>query len=381
MHSDPIVRRMHACVLSRVPVCLWGEPGTGKTARTLAYARARKLHIERWLLSRTEPIDIKPRIYNGRVIVCDPPEIERLKAHAEGGSLLFLDELNRASRETEGAALDLIDAPPPGVAVIAACNPPSRGQAARSLGAAAANRFCHLSVAVDAVVWANAQIGGWGDGEGELSLPSADALTRGDARARAYVSSFMRKTGGMRTDKNESGPISILENCPDDPVSAGLAWPSTRTWEHARTIHGVAIALALDMQDILALVSGCVGEGPALEYLAYVQDADLPDPEELLAKPEGFTIDPARIDRTIAAVTAVAGAVKSQFTDGRWRAAWAIINRCFELDQSEAAIVLGDLLMLAYREFGRSDAAAQTALTKPAVLMSLRMAAILGQGK
>ena len=80
-HSDPILRRVHACVLARVPVCLWGEPGTGKTERVKSYAKARSLHLERWLLSRCEPIDIRPRIYHeGRVIVGEAPEVERCRA-------------------------------------------------------------------------------------------------------------------------------------------------------------------------------------------------------------------------------------------------------------------------------------------------------------
>src|SRR5271166_6431142 len=107
MHSDPIIRRMHACVLSRVPVILWGPPGSGKTARVRQYAAARSLHLERWLLSRCEPIDLKPRIYfEGKTIACRPPELER--AANATAALLFLDELNRAARETEGAALDVI---------------------------------------------------------------------------------------------------------------------------------------------------------------------------------------------------------------------------------------------------------------------------------
>lgn len=364
MHSDPIIRRMHACVLAGVPVCLWGESGEGKTVRTKAYAKARGLHLERWLLSRVEPIDLKPRIYqDGQVVVCDAPELARLTRH--GGGLLFLDELNRAMRETEGAALDIMDAPPPNVSVVAACNPPSRGQAARSLGAAAANRFCHLEVDADAIVWSNAQIGGWPELDGELPIPAVDAIARAEARARALVSAFIRKVP------------AALQKCPDNPVDAGKAWPSTRTWEHARVLLTYAMALDLDLEDTRKLVAGCVGDGPAVEFISYVQDADLPDPEDLLAKPKEYMPDPARIDRTIAAMTAVAGAVERRFTDARWCAGWELIHQCVRANVADAGIVGADLLMAAYKRLGKRDEAAKKALTNPAQLMPQRLAEIL----
>jgi hypothetical protein len=367
MHADPILRRIHACALAQVPVCLWGPPGSGKTARALSYKRARGLHLERWLLSRCEPIDIKPRIYEGgHVIVCDPPEIERLLA--QGGGVLFLDELNRASRETEGAALDRIDAPPPGVTLIAACNPPSRGQAARALESAAANRFCHLDVLADAKAWAEAQIGGWDDDAGAFAVPTPEVLARGEQRAAAFVSAFIRRRP------------ELLEKAPDDPVSAGRAWPSTRTWEFLRKLHGVAIALGLDAEDSRTLLAGCVGDGPALEYAAYVIDADLPDPEELLKDPESYTPPKGRVDRTVAAITAVAGAIEREFTDDRWKAAWKILHRCMGADQADAGMVGADLLIGAWKRLGRRDAAAQKKLTDPQRLMPNRMAQILAGG-
>ena len=368
MHSDPILRRIHACALARVPACLWGPPGSGKTARALSYQRARGLHLERWLLSRCEPIDIKPRIYEGgRVVVCDPPEIERLTSN--GGGILFLDELNRASRETEGAALDRIDSPPKNVILLAACNPPSRGQAARSLESAAANRFCHLDVAADAKAWADAQVGGWDEGDGgAFAVPGPDLLARGEARAAAFVSAFIRRMPDR------------LEKAPDNPVDAGRAWPSTRSWEYARRLHGVAMALGLDSEDTRELVAGCVGAGPSLEYAAYVLDADLPDPEDLLAEPDKYTPPKGRVDRTVAALTAVAGAVDRQFTDPRWKAAWKLLTRCLDADQADAGMVGADLLIATWKRLGRKDAAAQKAITHPQSLMPNRMAQILAGG-
>jgi len=364
IHSDPIVRRIHASAIAKVPAVLWGPPGSGKTARVLAYALARKLHHERWLLSRCEPIDVKPRVYHeGDVFVREPPEIKRLRA-ANGG-LLFLDEFNRSARETEGAALDIIDAPPPDVWVVAACNPPSRGQAARSLESAAANRFIHLDVVSDAKAWADAQVGGWPEGDGDLTIPDAKELAKGDATARALTSAYIRRAP------------QVLESTPDNTVDAGKAWASASTWEYARRIHGVSLALKLDAEDLVALLSGCVGAGNATTYLAYVEDCDLPDPEELIRNPTKYVPPAGRVDKTVAALTALAGAIESNFTDTRWKAAWGIIDRVVQADQADAAMVYGDLLIDAYKRFGKKDSKAQQELTKPQTLMPERMARIL----
>jgi hypothetical protein len=332
MHSDPIVRRLHACVLALVPCCLWSDPGAGKTARVTAYAKARALPLERWLLSRCEPIDLKPRIYDaGRVIVADPPEIERLTQAGRG--ILFVDELNRAARETEGAALDRIDTPPAGVSVIAACNPPARGQAARSLESAAANRFCHIELAADSDAFANGLVGGWATSQEDLPVPNAADVTRETDSGRALASAFLRRRG------------ELVEKQPDNPVQAGRAWPSPRTWEHAIRLFGVARALAYSTEDLSALLAGCVGAGPAVEFLAYAADVDLPDPEELLAHPGSYTPPRGRVDKTIAALTAVCGAVRRDPTDTRWRAAWALVQACVDADQADAGMVAGSMLI------------------------------------
>lgn len=376
MHSDPIIRRLFACVLARVPACMWGPPGTGKTARAVALQHSLDVHMERWLLSRCEPIDLKPRIYHdGKIVVARPPEIERLanspaREHlAQLRGILFLDEANRSARETEGAALDIVDNPPEGVAVLAACNPPSKGQAARSLEAAAANRFCHLAVDVDAEVakaWATAQVAGWNGLKEELKVPSPDATAKAEARARTYVSAFIRRKP------------DLLEAPPDNAVAAGKAWPSTRTWEMARKLHAVCMALGYDAEDTRALIAGCVGEGVAIEFMTFIADADLPDPEELLKDPGKYSPPKGRVDKTVTALTGVAGALESKLDDTRWRASWVLVQRCLDADQADAAIVGADMFLASYNRRKRSGDV--SGLTLPQKLMPNRMAQLLVGG-
>ena len=379
MHPDPIVRALHTCALAQVPICLWSPPGAGKTARVRSYVTALGLPHVRWLLSRCEPIDLKPRVYDGgTVVVSDPPEIKTLMGLAAPvermpRGVLFLDELNRATREVEGAALDRIDAPPQAVAVVAACNPPSRGQAARSLESAAANRFCHVSVASDPTAYASALIGGWPSEPGAFRGIGDALWQKCHDQVSAILSAFIR-----------SKP-DALEKQPDNPVDAGRAWPSARTWEYVRLVHTARLAQAVGetpsgghpddsarqaaetrlVGDLLMLVGGCIGEGLATEYLAFVASADLPDPDVLLANPGAYTPPAGRIDRTIAAISAVTSAVERDLTRERWQAAWQIAERCLSAEQADAAMVMGDLLVSLYRRASQAAQARGEATGRP----------------
>jgi hypothetical protein len=379
MTSDPILRRVHAAALALVPVMLWSPPGAGKTARVRSYGKVAKMHVERWLLSRCEPIDIKPRTYHeGHVVVTDAPEMTRLINMAANSlsilstagvwALLFADELNLATRETEGAMLDKIDSPPDGVAVIAAGNPPSRGMGSRSLGAAAANRFCHLDVTPDPKGWCNAQINGWPENADDFPLPDPKKLEVATGKIRMLASAFISRRP------------ALLQACPDTIVEAGKAWPSERSWEMAIKVYAMAMALGLDKEDSMALIAGCVGPGPMVEFETYCLDASLVDPELWLAKPKGYA--PDRVDQAVAATSAVAHAIKSNLDDARWRQAWKITEHLSEatlLDGQpliDAAMVLGDMLTAIWHH--ERDTGNPLKITNPATgLMPVRMAKVM----
>lgn len=359
MTGDPILRRLHACIVARVPCVYWGSPGTGKTKRVAAYAAARSGHYERWILSRCEPIDLKPRVYHeGRVVVAAPPEIDRCAAAAKEGKVvvLFADEMNRAPREVEGAFLDIADNPPPGVSIVMACNPPSRGQAARPLESATSNRLCHLEVKADARAWADAQIAGWGVSVEDFPLPAKGDAERADAKARALVSSWIRRRE------------ALLEKQPENAADASKAWPSPRTWEAARDLYAASLSLGLDAEDTRALVAGCVGDGPAIEFLTYAADADLPDPEELLANPKSYVPPRSRVDKTVAALTAVAGALGRQIDNDRWLAAWKLLGIVVDAEQADAGAVGLDLYLAAFRGLNKRSPELAKKLVQPPVM-------------
>ena len=60
-----------------------------------------------------------------------------------------------------------------------------------------------------------------------------------------------------------------------------------------------------------------VGPGPGVEYLTWLAEADLPDPETVLADPDNFTL-PDRGDRAYAALSSIAAAVAADPSNDRW---------------------------------------------------------------
>ena len=78
-----------------------------------------------------------------------------------------------------------------------------------------------------------------------------------------------------------------------------------------------------------ALIRGAVGDGAGVEFLAWLVEMDLPDPEEVLANPAAFRL-PERGDRAYAALAAVAAAVAAEPTPERWTAAWQVLGGCAE---------------------------------------------------
>jgi len=113
---------------------------------------------------------------------------------------------------------------------------------------------------------------------------------------------------------------------PASPAEAGRGWPSPRTWEMAARLMTAAEAAEASEQARSALIRGAVGDGAGVEFLAWLVEMDLPDPEAVLADPGSFVL-PKRGDRAYAAVAAVAAVVAADPTPQRWVAGWQVLGQ------------------------------------------------------
>lgn len=304
-------------VQAGIPVLLWGAPGTGKTSFINSLGKQLGLPVEVVIASIREPSDFSglPVLVNGEVKMAPPAWAKRLAEAGKG--ILFLDEISTAPPAVQAALLRVVlDRVvgelelPPGVSIIAAANPPEEAAGGWDLSAPLANRFCHIYWDLSPNEW----IEGFATGFKEEKIP----LLPGSWKEK------VSKTKTLITAFIHARPQLLLQ-MPKEESQVGKAWPSPRSWEMAAYLYTAAEAAGVSEDVKTMLVSGSVGEGPAIEFITWVKDLDLPDPEDVLAHPEKFVL-PQRGDKAYAVLSAVAHAVVENSTEERWLAAWKVLH-------------------------------------------------------
>ncbi|MGH3170552.1 MAG: AAA family ATPase, partial [Trebonia sp.] len=257
MTDNPAAEALGVAVAARVPVLLWGAPGTGKTSAIRAMAEVMGLPCETVIASIREPSD-----FAGLPVISDKsgwrgPGDERgpggpepgtgpersadglsagvavhfapprwaIRLAARGTGILFLDELSTAPPAVQAALLRVVlertvgDLTlPDEIAVVAAANPPEQAADGWDLSAPLANRLCHLSWETTPKAIADGLAAGWKAPEVPI-LP--DGWEAGEALSRGLVAAFLHVR-----------PALALAP-PSDAAAAGRGWPSPRTWEMA----------------------------------------------------------------------------------------------------------------------------------------------------
>lgn len=328
-----ITNAIQIAMQANVPVLAWGPPGVGKTSFIEAVAKSLGVPAEVVIASIHEPSD-----FGGLPIVSEDKEekednvkkapplwAKRLKK--EGRGILFLDELSTAPPAVQAACLRVVldrwvgDMQlPENISIIAAANPPEIAAGGWDLSPPLANRFCHLNWELDAEEWVNGMVSGWPSPK-VIHLPKD--WQKEIPAAYSLVSSFINS---QRT---------LLLRLPDNDSQQGLSWPSPRSWEMAAKLLAACTALWGDgikaggavREEVTQLMSGCVGDGPALEFVNFMKDLDLPDPEHLLKHPKKLDISVYnRHDRLFAVLSSVTSAVIANNTPNRWHAGWFVLE-------------------------------------------------------
>jgi len=240
------------------PIFLWGPPGIGKSDIIKQMGEELDAHVIDIRLSLWEPTDIKGIPYfdsdNGKMSWAPPIELpDAALASKYKQIILFMDEMNSAAPAVQAAAYQLVlnrrvgtYRLPDNVHIVAAGNRESDKGVTYRMPAPLANRFVHLEMKVD-----------WDD--------------------------YFSWATDNRIHKDVLGFLSFSKKdlYDFDPKSGSRAFATPRSWTF------VSELLFDDDEDestLTDLISGAVGEGLAVKFMAHRKIASkMPKPEDILS--------------------------------------------------------------------------------------------------
>ena len=239
------------------PVFLWGPPGIGKSDIVKQLGDELEAHVIDIRLSLWEPTDIKGIPYfdanTSRMAWAPPIELpNEVEASKHKNIILFMDEMNSAAPAVQAAAYQLVlnrrvgtYKLPDNVFIVAAGNREADKGVTYRMPAPLANRFVHLEMRVD-----------WDD--------------------------YFSWATENRQHKDVVGFLTFSKKdlYDFDPRSSSKAFATPRSWAF------VSELLFDDDEDentLTDLVSGAVGEGLAIKFMAHRKIASkLPNPTDIL---------------------------------------------------------------------------------------------------
>ena len=240
------------------PIFLWGPPGIGKSDIVQqvndTFANSHLIDIR---LSLWEPTDIKGIPYfdsnSGTMVWGAPNELPSEEFAAQYDHItLFLDEMNSAAPSVQAAAYQLIlnrrvgtYKLPDNVSVVAAGNREADKGVTYRMPAPLSNRFIHLELAVNFDDWFSWAI-----------------------------------DNNQHTDVVGYLTFAKKDLYDFDPKSPSRSFATPRSW----TFVSELLDDDLDEATTTDLVSGAVGEGLALKFMAHRKvAASMPNPSDILA--------------------------------------------------------------------------------------------------
>lgn len=250
------VELLDASIKTHKPLCVWGDPGIGKTVITQDYAKNNGMDLIVIQAVTLDPVDLRglPSVHtredNVRLCVWARPNFLP-DQDKEKPTLIFVDELNRAAMLTQNAVMRLVNERelgeyrlPDNAYVIAACNDTKNSKGVIATSEAMNNRFTHIFLEPDLDDWTH-----W-------------AL---EADIHPMVVAFLRHSPQHFSDFQRDHK----------------AYASPRSWEAVSNY----AKLGLRDQIALPLYSGTIGTA-AVEYLAYEKlFKNLPSLEEIILRP------------------------------------------------------------------------------------------------
>lgn len=353
MSFEAKIKALSLCIQTRVPALLEGGVGEAKTAVVAALFRKWCDDYALSIVALHEPTEYggfpvptrgpEGHVVEGQAVDMVPLRWLRRLAKAQRPGL-FLDEFSNGAPATRSATMRGVtdgvwgEIEIKNLATVVAMNPPEIAESGYELSAPLANRFCHLGWDMPVAYWNEAHIAGFPAPDGGSPLPKDWESHL--PWARTMVAAF----ANVRPD--------AIVKMPAEASLRSKPFPTFRAWTMAERLLAGCKALGYGLGDtkgalphdvLVQCVAGCVGPGAGLEFVQYVSELDLPDPEAVLANPDSLRL-PERGDRAFAVLTAVVSVVLANNTPKRWNAAWAVLAKATSQQRPDIAASSARLL-------------------------------------
>jgi hypothetical protein len=207
--------------------------------------------------------------------------------------------------------------------VIAAANPPEQAADGWDLAPPLANRFCHLDWSLPLEVVRLGLSGQW---------PTYDFQKPDAARLASELSNEKLKVSGFLTSRPD-----LVTALPNSNADQGRAFPTPRSWESAAMLSAFVSATGLSEGVRRLVLKGSVGVAAAAEFITYRNNMDLPDPDQVLAEPDKFTL-PTRADQIYVLGAGILNALTRDISTERWHAAGKILEKMVESGHPDMAV-------------------------------------------
>lgn len=292
-----------------------GFSGQGKTvfaelfAQALSRAHGKNFDFLSLILSQQMPEDAGGMKYPGQIKINGTSRDCVLPMHSEeivramhSPTVVFLDEVNQCQPATMAANQELwFNNPPENAIVFGAMNPIEYATDGFEFPPAMINRLCMLEWEFDDE--------SWDIGMSQDNFPDPDfPILVGD------WSGFRRKWAGIVAQFKKAKPQhfnwSEIVPAPNSD-EATKPWRSPRSWRRAAICLGAAEAVGASRKTALKILTGFIGEGPALEFFAWLESLHLPSSEELYYNPNRLNMPPS-FDAAVSLVSGVYSYCKIQ---------------------------------------------------------------------
>jgi len=266
-----------------------GNPGQAKTASVELFAPAIGHKYKQYILSQQMPEDAGgtpvPAEVNidGKMHKCVTNlRAETLLRAMNEKTVVHLDEVNQCSPAVMAANQELwFNNPPKNSIVIASANSSDVATDGFEFSAPMINRMCLLEWEFDDESWLH------GMTHGEFP-PLKFPVLEGDWSG--YKQKWKGLVGQFRRQK--PAHFDWANVFPKTEEERTKPWRSPRSWERGAICLGAAEAVGAGQDTAKKILSGFIGEGPALEFFSWVESAGFPPSEVLFNNPSMLHLPP-----------------------------------------------------------------------------------------